>query len=236
MDREAARDRLFLAIDTADLGEAQRLAGLAAGRVGGLKLGLEFFCAHGQPGVRRLARGQRLFLDLKLHDIPATVAGAVAAVAPLGPFLVTVHAAGGAAMMKAAADAARRAGAGRAKLVAVTALTSLDAEDVGAADPASLGRRVERLAMRALQCGMDGVVCSAREAGRVRRRCGADFLIVVPGIRPPGSGDDDHKRPARPAEAIAAGADYLVVGRPIAAAGDPAAAADAIVAAMAAPA
>lgn len=236
MDREAARARLFLAIDTADLDEARRLAGLAAGRVGGLKLGLEFFCAHGQRGVRQLARGQRLFLDLKLHDIPATVAGAVAAIAPLAPFLVTIHAAGGAAMMQAAAAAARRAGEGRARLVAVTALTSLGAEDLDAAGTASLGERVERLAARALRCGMDGVVCSAREAGRVRRRCGEDFVVVVPGIRPPGSGGDDHKRPARPAEAIAAGADYLVVGRPIAAAADPAAAADDIVAAMADPA
>lgn len=235
MSAAAARARLFFAIDSADLATARRLAARTAGHVGGLKLGLEFFCAHGPDGVRQVARGQRLFLDLKLHDIPATVAGAIRAIAPLRPFLATVHAGGGAAMMKAAAEAARQAGEGRAKLVAVTALTSLDAGDFAALAPGegALGERVERLAIMALECGLDGVVCSAHEAARLRRRCGPDVPIVVPGIRPHGTASGGHKRQATPAQALAAGADYLVAGRPIACAGDPAAAADAMVAAMA---
>ena len=232
--RDAA-GRLLCAVDTAALAEAKALAGRLAGRVGGLKLGLEFFCAHGPRGVRAVVDDDRaLFLDLKLHDIPNTVAGALRAAAAANPFLVTVHAAGGPAMMKAAMEAARTMGERRPAIVAATVLTSLDDADleaVGVKGPIS--DRVARLAGLAQACGVDGAVCSAIEVERLRRQCGDDFLLVVPGVRPPGSADDDQKRVLTPGEAMAAGASYLVVGRPISRAADPAEAADRIVADMA---
>ena len=232
--RDAA-GRLLCAVDTADLAEAKALAGRLAGRVGGLKLGLEFFCAHGPQGVRAVVDNDRaLFLDLKLHDIPNTVDGALRAAAAANPFLVTVHAAGGPAMMKAAMEAARTMGERRPAIVAATVLTSLDAADleaVGAKGPVS--DQIARLAGLAQACGVDGAVCSALEVERLRRQCGDDFLLVVPGVRPSGSPDDDQKRVLTPGEAMAAGASYLVVGRPISRAADPAEAADRIVADMA---
>jgi len=224
-----AAARVFAAIDAPDLASALPLARALAGEVDGLKLGLEFFTAEGRAGVGAVAAlGAPLFLDLKLHDIPNTVAGAVRAAAALRPFVMTLHAAGGAAMMRAA-QAAAEACASPPRLVAVTVLTSLDDSDlvaVGQIRPAL--DQVRRLAGLAQACGLSGVVCSPHEIEVLRQDCGAGFLLVVPGIRPAGAIAGDQKRVMTPAEAAAAGADILVVGRPITAAADPAAAARAI--------
>ncbi|HVJ54237.1 MAG TPA: orotidine-5'-phosphate decarboxylase [Aliidongia sp.] len=222
---------IYLAIDTPNLEAAQSLIGKAGPHVGGIKFGLEYFCALGHDGVRRAASGLPVFLDLKLHDIPNTVAGAVRAVAPLQPAILNVHAAGGGAMMRAAREAAAdAAGDGpRMRIIAVTVLTSLDDADldaIGQRGPA--GDQVKRLAGLAQASGLDGVVCGPLEVAALRAQCGSDFLLVVPGIRPVGASLDDQKRVMGPAEAIAAGADHLVIGRPINAAPDPAAAARAI--------
>jgi orotidine-5'-phosphate decarboxylase len=217
---------IFVAVDTPSLGAAAALGRALAGRVEGLKLGLELFAAEGPAGVRTLAAlGLPIFLDLKLHDIPNTVAGAVRAAAALGPSLLTVHAAGGPAMLRAAREAAAAAPL-PPRLVAVTVLTSLDEGDL-----AATGQRgpaldqVRRLAGLAQQAGLAGVVCSPREIAPLRADCGPDFLLVGPGIRPAGAAAGDQKRVMTPAEAAAAGASALVVGRPITAATDPAAAA-----------
>jgi orotidine-5'-phosphate decarboxylase len=225
------RNPVFVALDTTDPAEAARLAGAVAPSVGGIKLGLEFFCANGPAGVRQVmgAGAAPLFLDLKLHDIPNTVAGAVRAVAPLAPYLLTVHAAGGPAMMRAAAEAAAEARPDRPRIVAVTVLTSLDEADLAAIGIAGrVADQAARLADLALAAGLDGVVCSAHEAATLRRRLGPAAILVVPGIRPAGSALGDQKRVMNPAEAMAAGATHLVIGRPITGAPDPAAAARAI--------
>ena len=224
-------DRLFVALDTPDLDGALSLAGSLAGVVGGVKLGKAFFTANGPQGVKRIAAaGLPVFLDLKFHDIPNTVADAVRAALPLAPVMLTVHASGGAAMMRAAADAAREAGANRPLVLGVTVLTSLGAEDLAASGLAGpVPDQVMRLARLAQASGLDGVVCSAREAAALRVECGTGFTLVVPGIRPAGAAAGDQKRTATPAEAIAAGADYLVIGRPVTGAGDPAQAARAII-------
>jgi orotidine-5'-phosphate decarboxylase len=220
------RNPLLCAIDTPDAGAARRLAAAVGPLVGGLKLGLEFFAANGPGAVRQVAGAAPLFLDLKLHDIPNTVAGAVRAVAPLEPLLLTVHCAGGTAMMKAAAEAAER----RVKIIGVTVLTSLDDADLASVGQSGPARdQVRRLAALARQSGLDGVVCSPHEVAALRRDCGGGFLLVVPGIRPATvARDDDQKRVMTPRQALEAGADYLVIGRPITAAPDPAAAAGAI--------
>lgn len=220
-----SRNPAIVALDTAGTAEAARLAAAVGARAAAVKLGLEFFAAQGPGGVRTVAReGLPVFLDLKLHDIPNTVAGAVRALAPLRPFMLTVHAGGGRAMMRAAADAAR--GHERPpKVLGVTALTSLDAADLAAAGTAgSVPDQVLRLAALARGAGVDGVVCSAAEAAAVRRETGPGFLIVVPGIRPARSDAHDQKRTATPGAALAAGADYLVIGRAVTGAKDPAAA------------
>ena len=221
--------RLFTAIDAPDLASALPLARALAGEVDGLKLGLEFFVAEGAAGVRAVAGlGTRIFLDLKLHDIPNTVAGAVRAALRLSPFMMTLHAAGGSAKMRAALAAAADCAA-PPRLVAVTVLTSLDEADlaaIGQAGPPS--DQVRRLAGLARSCGLQGVVCSPHEIAALRQDCGDDFLLVVPGIRPAGAASGDQKRVMTPGEASDAGADFLVVGRPINAAADPAAAARAI--------
>ncbi len=235
----SAVERIICAIDTADLDEARRLADRLAGAVGYLKLGLQFYTANGPAGVAALAdSGLPVFLDLKFHDIPNTVAGAVRAAAVAGPAMLTVHAAGGAAMMRGAAAAAMRlappAGNARPKLVAVTVLTSFDradAESVGLAG--SVEDLVKRSAALAQDCGLDGVVASAREIAMLRSACGPDFTLVVPGIRPGWASADDQKRIVTPAEAVRQGADYLVIGRPITRAEDPADAARRIAAEMA---
>lgn len=213
---------VFVAVDTPDLGRAKGLAGTLGGEIGGLKLGLEFFGANGPEGVRTLAAGGLpIFLDLKLHDIPNTVAKAVEALAPLKPAILTVHAGGGRAMMAAAKAAAPPA----TKVVGVTVLTSLDASDLD-----SLGcsggaeEQVLRLASLARDSGLDGIVCSGAEVAKVRKLWPNGFF-VVPGIRPAGGDAGDQKRVVTPREAIDDGASVLVIGRPITGAEDPAAAA-----------
>ncbi len=224
-------DRIFVALDTPHMDGALSLAGSLAGLVGGIKLGKAFFTANGPQGVRRAAAaGLPVFLDLKFHDIPNTVADAVRAALSLTPVMLTVHASGGAAMMRAAAEAAGEGGADRPLVLGVTVLTSLGADDLAATGLAGpVSDQVMRLARLAQASGLDGVVCSAREAAALRAACGADFKLVVPGIRPAGAAAGDQKRTATPAEAVAAGADYLVIGRPITGADDPARAARAII-------
>lgn len=220
---------IFVAIDTPDLSRALDLARALAGRVGGAKLGLEFFMANGRDGVARVAElGVPIFLDLKLHDIPNTVAKASAALAPLQPAVMTVHAGGGAAMMAAA----RAAAAPATRIVGVTVLTSLDRADLAsvgvAGDPAA---QVARLAALARISGIDGIVCSGHEvAAAAAAWPGATF--VVPGIRPAGGERADQKRVMTPRDALDAGASMLVIGRPITDAADPAAAVDAILASL----
>ena len=226
-------DRIFCAIDTADLDEAARLAVALRGRVGGLKLGKEFFTAHGPDGVKRLAAdGARVFLDLKFHDIPNTVAGAVRAALPLDCAMLTIHASGGTAMVRAAAEA--RGHARTPLILAVTVLTSLgesDLESVGQQGP--VATQVLRLARLARAAGADGIVASPHEVASLRAALGREAILVVPGVRPSWAGADDQKRVMTPAEAVAAGADYLVIGRPITRDRDPAAAAQRIAAEIA---
>lgn len=226
-------DRILVALDFPDESAALDMAGALRGHVGGFKIGKELFTARGPEIARMLVeRGDRVFLDLKFHDIPNTVAGAVRSAARLGVWMINVHASGGRAMMTAAREAAERAAGSelpRPLVIAVTVLTSLDAAalretgvDAGPAD------QVARLARLARDAGLDGVVCSPQEIGIVRRECGDDFLIVTPGIRNAGDAKGDQARTATPRGAVDAGADFLVIGRPITAAADPAAAADRI--------
>lgn len=224
---------IFCAIDTPDLAKAQALVRMVSGTVGGIKLGLEFFVANGPKGVSAVVgAGTPLFLDLKLHDIPNTVAGAVRSAALLEPMLLTIHAAGAPAMMRAAVDAADHAsseGRRRVKLLGVTVLTSLDDGDlpvIGQRGP--VGEQVHRLGLLARDSGLDGVVCAPQEVAALRELLGPDFLLVVPGIRPVGAMSGDQKRVMGPRTAMQAGADYLVVGRPITEAPHPGAAAQAI--------
>ena len=230
-----ARERILVALDTPDLARAASISEDLKGLVGGMKIGKEFFTANGPDGVRAAVSGQPLFLDLKFHDIPNTVAGAIRSACHLHPMIVNVHAAGGRAMMQAAAEAAREASEDleieRPLVIAVTLLTSLDQSDldeVGIKGPVQ--DRVVALARLAQDCGLDGVVCSAREIAALRDACGPAFKLVVPGIRPAWSETGDQKRVMTPAQAVASGADYLVIGRPISAAADPAAAAKRVIA------
>jgi orotidine-5'-phosphate decarboxylase len=219
--------RLYVALTT-ELGDgllplAEELAGVDGV---GVKVGLELYLSRGREAVRRLVSlGLPVFLDLKFCDIPHTVAGAVRAVAPLRPEMVNVHATGGRSMMRAAVEAAE----GRFSVIAVTVLTSLDGSDLGAMSiDASPGRLALSLAEAAAEEGMDGVVCSPREAAAVRSACGDGFRIVTPGIRPEGWERGDQKRVATPREAVSAGATSLVVGRPVTRSDSPADAARAI--------
>mmetsp|Transcript_52145 Transcript_52145/g.86486 ORF Transcript_52145/g.86486 Transcript_52145/m.86486 type:complete len:248 (+) Transcript_52145:18-761(+) len=228
---------VFCAIDTQDLETAHNLVTQLQIPGIGIKLGLEFFCAQGATGVKSIQAsipGASIFLDLKFHDIPNTVAGAIRAVVPLRPALINVHAGGGPEMMSAAASAAREAaeklGIPRPRVLAVTVLTSLDQSDLQAVgQTCPVEDQVVRLAKLAQQCGMDGVVCSAKEIKLIRTACGPDFALVVPGIRPVGDSQSDQKRVMAPGEAMAAGATSLVVGRPITASEKPQLAAAAIV-------
>ena len=223
---------LIAALDTADAALARRWAEALAPHCGLLKLGLEFTLAHGPEGVRAV-RGRPVFLDLKLHDIPNTVAGAVRAVLPLAPAMLTLHAAGGGAMIEAARRAADEV-ARPPLLLAVTVLTSLAGEALHATGIAGGPRQqVLRLARLALGAGAGGLVCSAHEAAMLRDAFGAGPTLVVPGIRPAGSEVGDQARTMTPREAVDAGADWIVVGRPITGAPDPAAAAAAIAAEIA---
>jgi orotidine-5'-phosphate decarboxylase len=224
-------DRLLVALDVAGLGEAEALMGRLAGAVTGCKIGTQLFTAAGPAAVEAARkRGLRVFLDLKFHDIPNTVAGAVREATRLGVFMLNVHASGGLAMMRAAADAAATAARDfavpRPLCLGVTVLTSLDRRalerEVGV--PASVEAHVLALAERAHEAGLDGCVASPREIRMLRLALGDRWVLVTPGIRP-AERADDQVRVATPRQAIAAGADYLVVGRPITAAADPAAAA-----------
>ena len=221
--------RLIVALDAADPSRAAAWARAVAPHCGLVKLGLEFFLANGAAGLRAIATAapdRPVFLDLKLHDIPATVAGAVRAVLPLAPRMLTLHAAGGAAMIAAARAAAEAAGPDRPLLLAVTVLTSLDdaaLAAMGVADGAAA--QVLRLARLAIDAGADGLVCSPQEVALLRAALGPGPKLVVPGIRPAGAAAQDQARTLTPEQAVAAGADWIVVGRPITAAPDPAAAA-----------
>ncbi len=227
-------DQLLVALDVDTGAEARALADRLRGAVGGFKIGSRLFTSEGPRLVEELAgRGDRVFLDLKFHDIPNTVAGAVVAAVRLGVWMVNVHASGGSAMMRAARAAvdeeAARSGKPAPLLIAVTTLTSLDQQaltDIGIQDP--MPAQVERLAALAESSGLDGVVASPLEIEIIRRRCGRQFVIVTPGIRGPADGRGDQSRTMSAAEAQAAGASYLVVGRPIIASADPRAAAERI--------
>ena len=217
--------RVFVAIDNPDLEDARRLAKAVKGHAGGIKLGLEFFLRNGRAGVMDLARlGLPIFLDLKLHDIPNTVAKAIMALRPFEPAILTVHAAGGRAMME---DAKAAAPAGT-KVVAVTVLTSLDRDDLGSigvgGEPQA---QVERLAALAREAGLDGIVSSGQEVATVRTAWPTGFF-VVPGIRPADAASADQKRVMTPRAALDAGASILVIGRPVTDAENPVAALRAI--------
>jgi orotidine-5'-phosphate decarboxylase len=221
---------VFAALDTTDAEQAKNLAERLLGHVGGLKLGLEYFCANGPSGVAAIAGlGLPIFLDLKLHDIPNTVAGAVQALRPLAPAVLTVHAGGGRAMLEAAKAAAPSA----TRVVAVTVLTSLDSSDLEAAGVrGGVEAQVERLAGLARASGLDGIVCSGREVGAAKR-VWPDGFFVVPGVRPAeGAAAGDQKRIVTPRQALDDGASILVVGRPITQAVDPVAAARTIAATL----
>jgi orotidine-5'-phosphate decarboxylase len=222
------RDRLIVALDVPDAAAARAMVDRIAGEVGMFKIGSQVFTAAGPDFVRELiARGEKVFLDLKFHDIPNTVAGAVSAAAGLGVTLVDVHALGGKDMIEAAVGALPAMGI---RLLAITILTSHHEQTLASIGVAgSVADSVRRLAALAREAGADGVVASPNEVALVREVCGPDFLIVTPGIRPAGAARGDQSRTATPAAARAAGADYIVVGRPILEAADPAAAAAAIV-------
>ena len=227
-----APDRLLVALDVESLADAEGLLARLDGVVTGCKIGTQLFTAAGPAAVEMARkRGFRVFLDLKFHDIPNTVAGATREAARLGVFMLNVHASGGVAMMRAAAEAAAKAAADfavpRPLVLGVTVLTSLDrgtlAREVGV--PASVDAHVLHLADRAREAGLDGCVASPREVRALRLALGPQWVIVTPGIRIPAAGADDQTRVATPRQARDAGADYVVVGRPITAAPDPAAAA-----------
>lgn len=228
------RDRLVVALDVGSTAEALHLAGLLQGRSRWVKVGMELFYAEGKDLLRKLRNmGFRVFLDLKLHDIPNTVAAAVRSVGDFGVEILTLHASGGPAMLETASAAAR--GLLQAPLLAgVTVLTSMDEpqlQSVGIRDPAQ--EQVVRLASLALQSGLRGLVASPLEIATLRQQFGRAPLLIVPGVRPVGSAADDQRRTATPEQAIRAGASLLVVGRPITRAADPAQAAEAIVAEIA---
>lgn len=246
------RNRLILALDAPDIKEARRLLDALKGRVDWFKIGSQLYTAEGPAIVRAVKKaGAKVFLDLKFHDIPATVARACRSAMTLGVDMLNVHALGGAAMMRAAAEEVARAPeAERPILIAVTVLTSMGMEDlaeIGINRPEAqidklikhdiqqteeqatrpfIEYQVKHLALLAKESGLAGVVASPNEVGVIKAACGAGFITVTPGIRPGWAAADDQKRVATPAEALHSGADYLVVGRPIIAAADPAAAAE----------
>ena len=234
-------DRILIALDVSTAAEALAMADRLRGVVGGYKIGSQLFTAAGPSVVRALVdRGDRVFLDLKFHDIPNTVAGAVVSSVDLGVWMVNVHASGGRAMLEAARRAADSAltssGKPRPIVIAVTVLTSLDGSALNSVGVAATPMdQVVRLARLSQEAGLDGVVASPQETSAIRAACGPEFVIVTPGIRggAAASGPDDQQRTATPAGAIEAGSSYLVIGRPITGAGDPRAAAQRIAAEIA---
>jgi orotidine-5'-phosphate decarboxylase len=225
---------ILIALDVDRIAQAAALVQQLAPHVGGFKVGKQLFVSEGPAAVAPIVdRGLRLFLDLKFHDIPNTVAGAVRAGTRLGAWMMTVHASGGLDMLIAARDAAHdeagKAGVQRPLIVAVTVLTSLDDERLAAVGSSGGVRdQVRRLAALARDAGVDGVVASPQEITLIRETCGPNFAIVTPGIRPASSDKDDQARTMTPAAAVQAGASYLVIGRPVTGAKNPAAAAAAI--------
>ena len=233
MTRDEARAKVIFALDVDSFAEAKHWVSILAGRVGMFKVGKQLFTGHG-PDIVRMAQnfGGEVFLDLKYHDIPNTVAMASLEAARLGARLINLHALGGYEMMAKTVETLDREfkGGARSRVLAVTILTSSTEEtlrEVGIEHP--VAEMVVRLAVLAQKAGIDGVVASPREVPLIRAACGGDFLVVTPGVRPAFAALDDQKRIMTPGEAVRAGADYLVVGRPISAAKDPLAAADAIV-------
>ena len=226
---------VICAIDTTNIGHALSLARQVKPYVGAIKLGLEYFVANGAHGVEAFAPFDiPIFLDLKFHDIPNTVAKAIEATAGIDTFMITIHVSGGRTMLQRAIDASMRVaeitGKARPYIVGVTALTSMDQDDLamtGIRD--TVDSHVKRLADLAQSAHLDGVVCSSYEIAMLREACGDDFLLVVPGIRPKGCVSDDQKRIMTPKEAIEKGANYLVIGRPITQAPNPAEAAKQII-------
>lgn len=234
MTLEEARNKIIFALDVHGLNDIDRWADILAGKVGMFKVGKELFTSCGPAAVKAVQRhGGQVFLDLKYHDIPNTVASAMLEAARLGVQMANLHALGGAEMMETAVNAVHRefSDAERPRLLAVTILTSSTAQtlrQVGIEH--SVQDMVVRLARLAKASGMDGVVASPLEIGPIREACGPDFLIVTPGVRPSFAAVDDQKRIMTPAEAVSSGADYLVIGRPISKAADPAQAAQCIAA------
>ncbi|MCH2548724.1 MAG: orotidine-5'-phosphate decarboxylase [Alphaproteobacteria bacterium] len=225
------KNPIFVAIDTSDLDQALALAKEVRSLVGGFKVGLEFFSSNGAEGLKKVIElGIPVFLDLKFHDIPNTVSKAVGEVVDLGVSIINVHASGGKAMMEAAVKSSKNKTHSPPLMAAVTVLTSLDENDlvtVGQNTP--VVSQVERLSLLAKSCGLDGVVCSANEITHLRKVCGNDFFLIVPGIRPRWASSGDQKRVMTPEEAFTLGADILVIGRPITGSERPALAAERIV-------
>lgn len=222
----ATNNPIICAVDTTDVAHAEHITEQVRGHVGGIKLGLEYFTANGAAGVRKITDLKvPVFLDLKFHDIPNTVAKAIQATAGINTFMMTVHTSGGRAMLQRAIEAsdevAQLTGKERPMIIGVTILTSLDQDDllmIGFND--KVHDQVKRLADLAQCSGLDGVVCSPYEINLLREHCGDEFKLIVPGIRPDGSNSNDQKRIMTPKEAIERGADYLVIGRPITQADD----------------
>ena len=229
MGNENARQRLIVALDVPNAPAARKIVAAVGNSAPTYKVGMQLFTAEGPAFVRELVgSGHRVFLDLKYHDIPNTVAAAVRSAADLGVHMLTIHASGGGKMLRAAVETAREGGPDM-KILAVTVLTSMKDEELGQIGVSGDARgQVLRLAALALEAGCQGIVGSPQETSELRRQLGNDFLIVTPGVRPAGAAHGDQARVATPAEAIAAGATHIVVGRPITGAEHPAAAAKAI--------
>jgi len=221
----AIANRVIAALDVPTLDEAIQIARRIAPHLAAVKIGSQLFTAEGPRAVQAMhAQGLRVFLDLKFHDIPNTVAGAISSAIRLGVWMVNVHASGGPAMLKAAAEAAAKAPAEKRPLVlAVTVLTSLSEADIQTTlgTTRTLPDRVRHLARQAREAGLNGVVASPQEIGLIREACGSAFLIVTPGVRPADAALHDQQRVLTPGGAVRAGADYVVIGRPILAASDP---------------
>jgi orotidine-5'-phosphate decarboxylase len=221
-----AKDRIVVALDVPDLDRAVELAASLRGEVGWFKVGLELFSAYGPEAVAAVRHHGPVFLDAKLHDIPTTVERAAARIAGLDVGLLTVHASGGATMVRAAVEGLGDAG----RVLAVTVLTSMSDADLASVGAPPASTQVPAMARLAVSAGAPGLVCAPKDLTAVRGTVGGEVLLVTPGVRPPGAGDDDHARAATPAAAVADGADLLVIGRPITRSEDPVDAARAIAA------